>query len=41
MTIHPARRKPDPHQLLASDDRTGTTKTRPAHVATTGSTTKR
>ena len=32
-----ARRKPDRGQLLASDDRTGTTKTRPPHIATTGS----
>jgi hypothetical protein len=41
MTIHPARRKPDRDQLLASDEHTGTTKTRPPHIATTGSTRKR
>ena len=41
MTIHPARRKPDRDQLLASHEHTGTTKARPSHIATTGSKTKR
>ena len=41
MTIHPARRKPDRDQLLASDDRTGTTKARSPHIVATGSRTKR